>query len=42
MHSVWAPNDVWFNFIQTVASHHEVDLFCDNCDWRGREIEITD
>ena len=42
MHSVWAPNDVWFNFIQTVASHHDIDLFCDSCDWRGREVEITD
>jgi len=39
MHSVWAPNDVWFNFIQTVASHYEIDLFCDGCDWRGREVE---
>ena len=42
MHSVWAPNDVWFNFIQTVASHHDKELFCDGCDWRGREVEKAD
>jgi protein tyrosine phosphatase (PTP) superfamily phosphohydrolase (DUF442 family) len=38
LQSVWAPNEVWFNFIKTVSDHYEVDINCDGCDWGGNEM----
>ncbi|MBT4492512.1 MAG: hypothetical protein HOC70_04650 [Gammaproteobacteria bacterium] len=38
LQSVWAPNEVWFNFIQTVSEHYGVDILCDECDWGGSEF----
>jgi len=38
LQGVWAPNEVWFDFIRAVAEHHDIDLFCDGCDWGGSEF----
>ena len=38
MDSIWEPNENWFKFIQTVASHYKLDLLCDDCDWGKYEF----
>lgn len=33
LQGVWEPNQVWFDFMETVADHHELDLNCEDCSW---------
>lgn len=35
---VWAPNEVWFEFIRMVADHYDKDIYCDECDWGANEL----
>ena len=36
--SVWVPNEVWFRFIQSVLTHHDIDYACEGCDWGVNEF----
>jgi protein tyrosine phosphatase (PTP) superfamily phosphohydrolase (DUF442 family) len=36
--SVWEPDEVWFRFIKTVLSHHDIDFRCEDCDWGPNEL----
>jgi len=39
--AIWEPNEVWFKFIQTVANHYDLDIYCDECDWGNNEFSLS-
>lgn len=39
MDSIWEPNKDWFKYIQTIAKHYDLNIYCDECDWGENEFE---